>query len=120
VDIDLNYIGALLREAMEAGRSAMEAALAAILAAQGYQVRRQPAEHAGGKWVARFGSALGAAPASRSISISWPANLCSGCTPRTQGPFGASVGADRAHADAGLEGAKRVIAWRAKVSHARP
>ncbi|MGC1304708.1 MAG: nucleotidyl transferase AbiEii/AbiGii toxin family protein [Caulobacteraceae bacterium] len=59
VDIDLNYVGALPREAMEAGRPDIEAALTAILAAQGYQVNRQPGEHAGGKWVARFGSALG-------------------------------------------------------------
>jgi predicted nucleotidyltransferase component of viral defense system len=59
VDIDLNYIGGLPREAMEADRPAVEAALTAILVAQGYQVSRQPAEHAGGKWVARFGSALG-------------------------------------------------------------
>lgn len=59
VDIDLNYIGALSREAMEADRPEVEAALAAILAAQGYQVRRQPEQHAGGKWVARYGSALG-------------------------------------------------------------
>ncbi|HEX4182976.1 MAG TPA: nucleotidyl transferase AbiEii/AbiGii toxin family protein [Caulobacteraceae bacterium] len=59
VDIDLNYIGALAREAMEADRPAMQAALQALLAARGYQVTRQPEDHAGGKWVARFGSALG-------------------------------------------------------------
>src|SRR6201999_1559353 len=59
VDIDLNYIGALAREAMEADRPAVQAALQALLAAQGYQVTRQPEDHAGGKWVARFGSGLG-------------------------------------------------------------
>jgi predicted nucleotidyltransferase component of viral defense system len=59
VDIDLNYIGALARADMEADRPEVEAALSAILAAQGYQVARQPTEHAGGKWVARYGSALG-------------------------------------------------------------
>ncbi len=59
VDIDLNYIGALDREAMLAERPALEAALLRLLAAQGYQVRRQPDEHAGGKWIARHASALG-------------------------------------------------------------
>jgi predicted nucleotidyltransferase component of viral defense system len=59
VDIDLNYVGALTRADMEADRPAVEAALAAILAAQAYQVRRLPDDHAGGKWVARFASALG-------------------------------------------------------------
>lgn len=59
VDIDLNYIGALAREAMEADRPPVQAALEALLAAHGYQVTRQPEDHAGGKWVARFGSALG-------------------------------------------------------------
>ena len=59
VDIDLNYIGALAREAMEADRPVLQAALLALLAAQGYQVTRQPEDHAGGKWVARYGSVLG-------------------------------------------------------------
>ena len=59
VDIDLNYVGALAREAMEADRPVVQAALLDLLVAQGYQVTRQPEDHAGGKWVARFGSALG-------------------------------------------------------------
>ena len=59
VDIDLNYIGALARDAMEVDRPVVQAALLALLAAQGYQVTRQPEDHAGGKWVARYGSALG-------------------------------------------------------------
>ncbi|MFZ5617223.1 MAG: nucleotidyl transferase AbiEii/AbiGii toxin family protein [Pseudomonadota bacterium] len=59
VDIDLNYVGALDRDAMLAERPALEAALHRLLAAQGYQVRRQPDEHAGGKWIARHASALG-------------------------------------------------------------
>lgn len=59
VDIDLNYIGALARDAMEADRPVVQAALLALLTAQGYQVTRQPEDHAGGKWVARYGSALG-------------------------------------------------------------
>ena len=59
VDIDLNYVGALARAEMEADRPGVEVALSAILAAGGYQVRRLPEEHAGGKWIARFASALG-------------------------------------------------------------
>ena len=59
VDIDLNYIGALERSAMEAERPEVEAALNRLLASQGYVVRRQPDEHAGGKWLLRFASALG-------------------------------------------------------------
>lgn len=59
VDIDLNYIGALDRAAMEAERPTLEAALYRLLESQGYSIRRQPNEHAGGKWVMRFSSALG-------------------------------------------------------------
>lgn len=59
VDIDLNYVGALDREAMLAERKGLEEALARILAAQGYEVRRQPDEHAGGKWISRYSSSLG-------------------------------------------------------------
>jgi predicted nucleotidyltransferase component of viral defense system len=59
VDIDLNYVGALDREAMLADRPQVEAAIGRILAAQGYRVRRQPTEHAGGKWLAVYSSALG-------------------------------------------------------------
>lgn len=59
VDIDVNYIGAVDRDAMLAERPALEDAANRLLAAQGYQVRRQPGEHAGGKWIARHASALG-------------------------------------------------------------
>lgn len=59
VDIDVNYIGALDRAAMFGERPAVEGALNRLLAAQGYQVRRQPDEHAGGKWIARHASSLG-------------------------------------------------------------
>lgn len=59
VDIDVNYIGALDRAEMLAERPALEEAANRLLAAQGYQVRRQPGEHAGGKWIARHASALG-------------------------------------------------------------
>ena len=59
VDIDLNYVGAVDRAAMEADRPLVDEALLRLLEAQGYQVRRQPPGHAGGKWVARYTSALG-------------------------------------------------------------
>lgn len=59
VDIDLNYFGAVDRAAMEADRPMVDEALLRLLEAQGYQVRRQPPGHAGGKWVARYSSALG-------------------------------------------------------------
>jgi hypothetical protein len=49
----------LTRDAMEADRPVVQAALLALLATQGYQITRQPEDHAGGKWVARYGSALG-------------------------------------------------------------
>ena len=59
VDIDLNYVGALDRDAMLAERPEVEAALAQVLEAQGYALRRLPEAHGGGKWIARYGSALG-------------------------------------------------------------
>ncbi len=59
VDIDVNYVGAVDREAMLAERPGLEEAANRLRAAQGYQVPRQPAEHAGGKWIARHTSALG-------------------------------------------------------------
>ena len=59
VDIDLNYVGALDRAAMEAERPDVDAALDRLLTSQGYGIRRRPDEHAGGKWLARYASALG-------------------------------------------------------------
>jgi predicted nucleotidyltransferase component of viral defense system len=59
VDIDLNYIGAIDRTVMERERPSVEAAVNRLLASQGYSVRRQPEQHAGGKWLARFPSTLG-------------------------------------------------------------
>src|SRR3546814_13035450 len=44
---------------MEAERPTVDAALNRLLASQGYAVRRQPAAHAGGKWLSRYASALG-------------------------------------------------------------
>ena len=57
VDIDLNYIGALDRAEMERERPAN--VIDRLLASQGYGIRRRPSEHAGGKWLLRYASALG-------------------------------------------------------------
>ena len=59
VDIDLNYVGVLDRAAIESDRPAVDAAIDRLLASQGYSVRRRPDEHAGGKWLSRYMSALG-------------------------------------------------------------
>jgi predicted nucleotidyltransferase component of viral defense system len=59
VDIDLNYVGALDRAVMESERPGVDAALSRLLVSQGYGIRRQPDEHAGGKWIGRYASALG-------------------------------------------------------------
>ena len=59
VDIDLNYIGALDKAIMQCERPHVDAAINQLLASQGYSVRRQPEEYAGGKWSTRFNSALG-------------------------------------------------------------
>ena len=59
VDIDLNYVGALDRTAMQAERPEIDAALDRLLTSYGYVIRRRPDEHAGGKWLARYNSALG-------------------------------------------------------------
>ena len=59
VDIDLNYIGALDRAELERERPAVENVIDRLLASQGYGIRRRPSEHAGGKWLSRYASALG-------------------------------------------------------------
>ena len=59
VDVDLNYVGALELAAMERERPEVDAAIDRLFASQGYGVRRRPTGHAGGKWLARYASALG-------------------------------------------------------------
>ncbi len=59
VDIDLNYIGAVDRENMLAQRPKVEEAIRAACSREGFSVRRVPEEHAGGKWLLRYESALG-------------------------------------------------------------
>jgi hypothetical protein len=59
VDVDVNYIGSEERDAMVAERPRIEVAVRAVLSREGFEVRRMPQEHAGGKWRLRFPSALG-------------------------------------------------------------
>ena len=59
VDIDLNYVGAEDREAMLAERPKIEQAVQAVFSREGFNVRRMPEEHAGGKWSLRYENAPG-------------------------------------------------------------
>ena len=59
VDIDLNFVGVLSRSSMVSERPKVEAALQRLLVSQGYNVRRLPNSHAGGKWVLGYSSVLG-------------------------------------------------------------
>ena len=59
IDIDLNYIGTLDRETMLAERPKVEEAIRATCSREGFPVRRIPEQHAGGKWLLRYESALG-------------------------------------------------------------
>ncbi|KPJ53626.1 hypothetical protein AMJ39_03715 [candidate division TA06 bacterium DG_24] len=59
VDLDLNYIGAADRNLMLEERPKIEKAIRAVCAREDLAVRRVPEDHAGGKWVLRYRSALG-------------------------------------------------------------
>ncbi|TVR91549.1 MAG: nucleotidyl transferase AbiEii/AbiGii toxin family protein [Spirochaetaceae bacterium] len=59
VDIDLNYVGALDREAMLIERPKVEEALQAVFSRDGFNVRRVPTDHAGGKWTLGYQSFSG-------------------------------------------------------------
>jgi len=59
VDIDLNYIGAVDRDAMLAERPKVEQAIEAVCSRMGIQIKRVPDEHAGGKWRLSYTSAYG-------------------------------------------------------------
>ena len=54
VDIDLNYVGQLDREAMLAERPKVERALEAVCRRAGIAIDRVPGAHAGGKWRLRY------------------------------------------------------------------
>ena len=59
IDIDLNYVGQLDREAMLAERHEVERALGAVCGRAGITIDRAPGAHAGGKWRLRYESADG-------------------------------------------------------------
>ena len=60
-DLDYNYIGAADRATMMAERPAVEGALAGVVAAHGFSVKKRPSrkDHAGGKWDLRYPNAWG-------------------------------------------------------------
>ena len=70
VDIDLNYIGSGHREVMLAERPKVEQAIAAVCSRLGIQIKRMPAEHAGGKWQLSYRSGSG-----RPISLALDMNF---------------------------------------------
>jgi len=59
VDIDVNYVGAVEKECMEVDRPGLEDRIERLMESKGYAARREPSEHAGGKWIYRYASALG-------------------------------------------------------------
>ena len=59
VDIDLNYVGAVDREAMLDERPRLEEAMQAVFSRQDLGIRRIPQDHAGGKWSLRYPTAAG-------------------------------------------------------------
>ena len=59
IDIDLNYVGQLDREAMLAERPEVERALGAVCGRAGITIDRAPGAHAGGTWRLRYESADG-------------------------------------------------------------
>ena len=61
VDIDVNYVGAIEKEQMDADRPGLEDRIERLMESKGYTARREPSEHAGGKWIYRYASALGGA-----------------------------------------------------------
>lgn len=59
VDLDLNYIGLPDKEGMLKERPDVERTLQMICESDGFQIRRIPGEHAGGKWILGYGSSFG-------------------------------------------------------------
>lgn len=61
VDIDVNYVGEADKARMEEDRPGLEDRILRLLESKGYSARREPSEHAGGKWIFRYASVLGGA-----------------------------------------------------------
>lgn len=85
VDIDLNYIGALDRDAMLGQKPRIEQALQAVFAREGYTIKRVPDEHAGGKWRLSYPSFTGQS-GNLEVDLNfmfrqplWEARTCNSC-----------------------------------------
>jgi predicted nucleotidyltransferase component of viral defense system len=83
VDIDLNYIGAVGRDAMLAERPKVEQAIEAVCSRVGIQIKRVPGEHAGGKWRLAYTSSYGR-PGALEVDVNfllrvplWPMTMAS-------------------------------------------
>lgn len=61
VDIDVNYVGEADKARMDEDRPGLEDRILRLMESKGYSARREPSEHAGGKWIFRYASALGGA-----------------------------------------------------------
>lgn len=61
VDIDVNYVGEADKARMEEDRPGLEDRILRLLESKGYSPRREPSQHAGGKWIFRYASVLGGA-----------------------------------------------------------
>jgi hypothetical protein len=61
IDIDVNYVGAVEKKQMDTDRPGLEDRIERLMESKGYTARREPSEHAGGKWIYRYASALGGA-----------------------------------------------------------
>ncbi|HEY3413175.1 MAG TPA: nucleotidyl transferase AbiEii/AbiGii toxin family protein [Armatimonadota bacterium] len=59
VDIDLNYLGSPDRAVMLAERPRLDEAISAVCRRGGFDIRKVPGGHAGGKWLLRYDSAIG-------------------------------------------------------------
>jgi predicted nucleotidyltransferase component of viral defense system len=70
VDIDLNYVGALDRDAMVKERPKVEQAFQAVFSRDGFNVRRMPTDHAGGKWTLGYQSFTGQ-PANLEVDVNF-------------------------------------------------
>ena len=59
VDLDLNLVQPLSRDELEANRPKLEQAFEAVFRREGFNIRKSPTEHAGGKWRLGYSSAGG-------------------------------------------------------------
>jgi len=59
IDLDLNYVAQPGRDKMMRERPMVEQALTAVFSREGFTVKRMPEDHAGGKWILGYQSALG-------------------------------------------------------------